>query len=431
MAATQLGMMAMGLVDIVMVGPLGTESLAAVSVGNSVFFALLILCLGVVQALDPLVAQAVGARDREAAGRHLWQGAWLAVFLGIPLTLLFIDCTWMFRLLAQEEAVSVLAGDYLAGRAYSILPFLVFAAGRSFLNGLGDTRPVMWVALGANAVNAAADWVLIYGNLGAPRLGVMGAGLATSIVRVCMLAAVFVLLARPHYAALRGRPAWPHLGHLRRIANVGLPIGGQLFLEVGLFATMSIFSGWLGARAQAAHQIALSLASFSFMAPLGLSMGATVRVGHAVGAGRLDAAERAGKVAIALGAAIMGTGAVFFLLFPRALSSIFSPEPEVLATSAVLVAIAGIFQVSDGVQVVATGCLRGAGDTRTPFWANALSHWALGVPLAWLLAFPGEMGVRGLWWGITASLTGVAVVETILFLRGGWRSLARLEAGPS
>lgn len=208
---------------------------------------------------------------------------------------------------------------------------------------------------------------------------------------------------------------------------VGLPIGGQLFLEVGLFATVSIFSGWLGAKAQAAHQIALSLASFSFMVPLGLSMGATVRVGQAVGAGNLDSAERAGKVAIGLGAVVMGTGAVLFLLFPRVLSSIFSPEPEVLAMSAVLVAIAGLFQVSDGVQVVATGCLRGTGDTRTPFWANAISHWVLGVPLAYALAFPLGFGVRGLWWGITVSLTGVAVVETILFLRGGWRKLGRLS----
>ncbi len=425
-SVTQLGMMAMGLVDTMLVGPLGSVSLAAVSVGNSVFFSVLIFCLGVVQALDPLIAQAIGGGRRPAAGRHVYQGAYLAVALALPLTLLFLRCEWIFRALGQAPEVSVQAAEYLAGRTWAVLPFLLFAVGRGLLNGLGDTRPVMWIALLSNGVNAVADWALIYGHFGLPRLGVEGAGLATSIVRWCMLGMLVAILLLERYRDLVRAPVLPDPAHLWTLVRVGLPIGGQLFLEVGLFATVSILSGWLGAKAQAAHQIALSLASFTFMAPLGLSMGATIRVGQAVGARRLDDAARAGRVAIGLGAAVMGTGAILFLSFARSLASIFSPEPAVLETAAGLVAIAGVFQVFDGVQVVATGCLRGAGDTQTPFVANAVSHWAIGVPLAWLLAFPLGMGVRGRWWGITVSLTVVALVESTLFLRGGWRRLAPL-----
>jgi multidrug resistance protein, MATE family len=422
----QLGMMTMGLVDILMVGPLGAEALAAVSLGNALFFALLIFCGGVLMALDTLVSQAVGAGEAGRAGALLWQGAWLALVLGLGLNLLFLDVEWVLVLLRQPEEVVGPTGDYLWARSFSAVPFLAFAACRGLLNGIGDTRPVMIVTLVANVVNLLADAVLIHGLLGAPALGVLGAGVATSVVRWFMLGAIVWVLRDPRYRRYDLSARRPGPAEVWRIFRLGLPIGAQFLVEVGLFSATGILVGWLGAIPLARHQIALTCASFTFMVPLGLGVAATVRVGHAVGRGDPVAAMIAGRAALALGLLSMIVPSLVFLLAPSLLARAFTADPEVIAGAATLLRIAAVFQLADGLQAVAAGCLRGAGDLRAPLVANLVSHWVVGLPLGAGLAFGLGWGTAGLWWGLTVALTLVALILAWRFLRGGWRRLSRL-----
>lgn len=424
--AAQIGMMAMGVTDTILVGPLGAAALAAVSVGSGIFFAVLVLFNGTVMALEPLVSQAFGAGEREKVGDHLWQGLWLAILFGLPLTFVFVDSEWIFHLLGQPPMVAKLAGEYLRGRALAVMPFLLFQAFRSMLNGIGKPRSVMVVTIVANVLNVPLDWALIYGHLGMPRLGVMGAGLATSGVRVFMIAAMLWIVTRPSMRGFRLHPRWPSRRRLLRLSWIGFPIGGQQFAEVAVFATASVMAGWLGTAAQAAHMIAMTLASTTFMVPLGLSMAATVRVGYEVGRGSVGGAAVAGRVAMALGAGFMALSALAFIFVPKPFALAFSPGPEVLSVSIGLIGIAGVFQIFDGLQITSAGCLRGAGDTRTPLYATVLSHWLVGLPLGYVLAFVLKLGVYGLWWGLTGGLVLVAVSQSALFLRGGWRRLGRL-----
>lgn len=424
---TQLGLMAMGIVDAVMVGPLGSAALAATSVGNGVFFTAAVFCMGVVMALDPMIAQAAGAGRYDRVGALVWQGIWVGLLMGVPLTLLFRESREVFVLLEQPPEVAQLASDYLGWRCFGATPFLVFVAFRALLNGMEDTLPIMYMTLVANLINAAVDWLFIYGKFGLPAMGVGGAGLATSVVRFGLLVAVvfYVLRARGLRRCRLGF-AGPERATIWRLTRLGTPIGAQLAIELAVFGVTAILAGWLGTQPQAAHQIAISLASLTFMVPLGLSTAASVRVGRHIGAGVWAAAMHAGKVALGLGAFTMGGAALCFLVIPEPLASIFSPEPEVLVLAGQLLMIAAAFQIFDGVQVVGQGCLRGAGDTRTALYTNLAAHWLVGIPFGYLLAFEFGLGVHGLWWGLTLSLGLVALTLTTMFLRGGWKKLARL-----
>ncbi len=425
---TQLGVMCMGLVDCAMVGPLGPDALAAVSIGGSLWFTAVSLLLGVVMALDPLISQAWGAGERGEVGAIFWQGNWVAVAAGSVLSLAFLDTSEAFRLLGQTDAVSELAGRYVHARAWSVLPFLFFAVGRSLLNGAGVTRPVMFIAVVANVFNYFADSALIQGRYGAPALGVDGAGLATTATQVAMVLALWAVLKAPRFAEIDLRMQRPNLRRMLGIVRLGLPIGGQLVTEFGVFAAAATIAGQVSALSLAAHQIALGLASFNYMVPLGLSIAASIRVGQAIGARDIAAAERAGRVALLLGGGAMAALGVVFLILPRQLASLFSPDLAVVALAVDLLRIAAAFQIFDGVQCVASGCLRGAGDTRAAFAANVLAHWFLGLPLGWLLAIELDLGVRGVWWGLVFSLGMAAVLLAWRFLRGSWRGIGRAVA---
>lgn len=425
---TQLGVMCMGLVDAAMVGPLGADALAAVSIGGSLWFTAASLLLGVVMALDPLVSQAWGAGERGEVGALYWQGIWVAASTGLVLSVAFLDTTAVFRLLGQTEAVSELAGIYVRGRVGSVLPFLLFAVGRSLLNGAGVTRPVMFIAVAANLFNYLADSALIEGRFGAPALGVQGAGLATTATQMAMMLALWAVLRTPRFAELDLRFRAPDPARMMAIVRLGLPIGGQLVAEFGVFAAAATIAGQVSALSLAAHQIAMGLASFNYMVPLGVSIAASIRVGQAVGAGDLDAADRAGRLALGLGGGVMAILGMVLLITPEPLAALFSPEAEVIETAVDLLRIAAAFQVFDGVQCVAGGCLRGAGDTRAAFAANVLAHWLIGLPLGWFFAMRLHMGVRGVWWGLVFSLGLASLLLAGRFLRGGWRELGRATA---
>lgn len=424
---TQLGTMAMSLVDIAMVAPLGADALAGVGIGNSIHWMTVTLLFGVLLALDPLISQAFGAKELDRVPQLAWQGAWIALFGGAAVGALHLGARWIFDALQQPDAVAAEATTYFGGLAAGVVPFLLFVVGRALLGGMSVTRPVMVITLAANGVNALADYALIQGNLGAPRLGVLGAGMATTTTRWAMVLALGIYLLR-YRDRLDLSIRRPELQRIRRILRLGMPIGLQNAAEFGVFAAAGTFAGWLGAEALAAHQVALNLAAFAFMVPVGVSVAAAIRVGQAIGAGDPAGAALAGRVAMALGAGFMALTGLFFVSFPALLAARFGGEAEVVELATGLLRIAAAFQVADGIQVVASGALRGAGDTHTAMVANLLAHWCFGLPLGYLLAFQADLGAFGLWWGLTGSLTLAAALLAGLFLRGGWQRLGRVHA---
>jgi MATE family multidrug resistance protein len=411
----EIGWMFMGIVDTIMVGPLGPAALGGVGVASSLFFAVGVFGMGALLGLDTVIAQAYGAGDHVACRRWLWQGLWLALALSVPLLGVLVWLTVNVDLVGSHPSVRSIIGSNLAILTPSLWALLVYAAVRRYLQALGLVRPLMFALVTANLVNFVGNWALIYGRLGMPALGTDGAAWATVAARVYM--AIVVVTAAvlhdrhthtPH--SLWRVPRAPAARDLRRLAALGLPAAAQISLEVGVFAMAAALASRLTPVALAAHQIALNLAGLTFMIPLGVSAAAAVRVGHAVGARQPDGVRRAGWVAIGGVVVVMSGTALLFLLAPRPLIGLFTRDAAVLATGASLLAVAGMFQIFDGLQVAATGVLRGLGDTHTPMVWNLIGHWAIGLPLGWWLCFRGGWGVVGLWLGLSTGLIIVALV---------------------
>jgi len=432
-AVAQVGMLTMGLVDTWFVGQLGPIPLAAVALAGALFFAVSVVAMGAIMALDPLVSQAFGARDAARCAAAWRAGRILALGLAPPL---FGWALAIEPILAAwgdfDPRVVRAAGDYVVPLATGALPFLLFAADRSFLHGLGDTRPAMVVAVLANVVNALLDYALIFGEWGAPAFGVAGSGLATGLCRWFMLLALHAWIYRPRYAPYRVAVGLP-TGLLRQAVRLGAPIGLTHGLEVGAFAAASVFMGLLGVVPLAAHQVAIKMASTTFMLAIALGTATGIRVGQAVGAGRPDAAARSGAIGLGLGLGAMAAAAVILLTGGRAIMASFTDDPEVVALGATLLAVAAAFQLSDGTQAIAAGALRGVGDTIWPMFANLGAHWLVGLPVGGLLVFQLDLGPTAVWWALASGLTVAAVVLVLRFrhvVRSA-RPLAEGEASAS
>ncbi len=427
---SSLSMMTMGFVDTLVVGRLGPVALAGVSLANAVFFTVLVFFAGILKAVEPTVAQAVGAGSRERACEAVWSGLWLAALVSVPLVLMFRDAEWLLSGLGAEPEVARLAAVYLAPRSLAVPAFLAFVSIQGLLHGLGRPRPVLAVALLANLVNGAADLLLVHGSFGLPALGVAGAGWATAASRWFMLVALAAFLLRrgvgPGFGSISFAPRRPRLRSLRRLVGAGLPIAGSILAEVSFFCGASVAVAWMGALAQAGHQIAMNLASFTFMVPLGLGTAAGVRVGQAVGRGDRDAAARAGRVALGLGTGFMAFAGVGFLAAPWWLARMFTDDAALIESAVPLIRLAGAFAVFDGAQAVAAGCLRGAGELRSPFVIGLLAYWAVGLPLGLGLAFGAGLGAAGLWIAFVVALGLAAVILVGRFLSGSWREAASL-----
>jgi MATE family multidrug resistance protein len=411
----ELGWMSMGLVDTLMVGPIGPEAIGAVGIGSSLFMGVCIFAMGLLLGLDTLVSQAFGAGRLDECHKWLVHGVALSLILSIPITLLVLGLASSLGVLGFHPDVLALARPYLTILAWSIPPLLVYASFRRYLQGMGVVRPVMIALATANVLNAFVNWVLIFGHLGAPAMGVRGSAWATVSARAVMCAWLLVVIVRRERGRRPGlfeTPLRIEAARMRRLVTLGLPAASQVTLEVGVFAAASALAARLPPAALAAHQIAINVASFTFMVPLGVASAGAVRVGQAVGRSDAAGAARAGWTALLFGTLFMACAASVFLLIPRALIGAFSEDVSVLQIGTSLLFVAAIFQLFDGLQGVATGVLRGLGDTRTPMLWNLAAHWFLGVPLGYTLCFTAGLGVVGLWWGLSLGLIicGVALV---------------------
>ncbi|MBX6365922.1 MAG: MATE family efflux transporter, partial [Gemmatimonadetes bacterium] len=407
--AVQVGLQAMGVVDTMMVGRLSARALAAVALGNLYFMAPANFGQGLLMALDPVVAQAVGARDDVAITRALQRGAILALLATVLVSLLLLPVRPMLVLLHQPAEVVPDAAAYVLVSLAGALPFFGFVLLRQTLQAMHRTRAIVWAIVAANLANAGLNWVLIFGHLGAPAMGPAGAAWASAAARWLMFLLLLLLgreALRGHMLPLR-RDALARAA-LGRMVRLGMPIGATMVLEYAAFAAVALLMGLLGTAAMAAHQVAISLASLTFMVPLGVAGAGAVLVGHAVGRGDPDGARRAAAAALVCGAAFMLFSALLFRAAPGLLARLYTDQPVVLAAAAALIPIAGVFQVFDGLQVVGVGVLRGVADTRAPLVVNLLGFWLVGMPVSIYFGFRTPAGPRGLWWGLVAGLAAVA-----------------------
>ncbi|CAA9305907.1 MAG: hypothetical protein AVDCRST_MAG68-821 [uncultured Gemmatimonadetes bacterium] len=423
--ASQLGGIAMNTTDTIMVGPLGATALAAAGLASAVQFTVFVMCNGVVMGMIPLVSQAFGAGDREECRRVLVQGLWIACALALPATLVSLSGRRLALLLGQAPDVALLAGDYLTALAPGVLPLMLFMAFRQYLEGMGVTRAAMWMTLGGVILNVLGNQALIWGVPGVVRpLGVVGSGVATTVVRWGMLAGMVAYILRtPELHPFRGISLRPVAERLRRIVGLGVPVGAQLGAEVGIFALSAVMMGWLGPVQLAAHQVTINVASTTYMVPLGASIAGSIRVGQHVGAGDWRAVHRAALATYVLALGFMGCCALIFVAAPEAVIGLYTRDPEILRIGATLLLLAALFQLFDGAQAAGICVLRGAGDTRVPMWITMIGYWGVGFPVAYLLGFRTSMAHAGIWMGLTASLAVVALlmglrVRQVLWAKG-------------
>ena len=416
----EVGWMAMGIVDTIMVGPLGPAAISAAGIGTSLHMGFAVFGMGVLLGLDTLVSQAFGARDIRDCHRWLFDGLTLALLMSVPVTAVCVALYFSLPVLGFHPEVRPLLERYFGVILLSTPILLMYAACRRYLQGMHIVTPVMFALVSANLINAGANWALIYGHLGMPALGVEGAAWATLFSRVYMLLVVGVSIwwydkQRAKEVGAAGTGLWhvPRIVdrlRLSRLLRLGLPAASQLVAEVGVFALATALAGTLDPISSASHQIALNLAGLAFMVPLGIGSAGAVRVGHAVGADDRVRASAAGWMAILLGTGFMVASGSLFVAMPRALIGLFTTDAAVLAVGTSLLYLAAVFQLFDGIQGVITGTLRGLGDTRTPMVVNLAAHWLLGLPVSYTLCFVVGWGVWGLWVGLSIGLIVTGIV---------------------
>jgi multidrug resistance protein, MATE family len=414
----EIGWIMMGIVDTIMVGPLGPAAIGAVGVGSTLFMTGAVFGIGLLMGLDTFVSQSYGAGRIQDCHRWLFNGVALGAMFSVPLMLAIAAMVMLLPRFGFHADVLVLIRPYIATLVWSALPLMLFAAFRRYLQAMNVVRPVMIALVTANLVNIAGNHVLVFGRYGFPELGVVGSAWATVIARVYLalfLLAVIVHRERKYSTGLHDVSMRSERERLARLLRLGLPAAAQISVEVGVFGAASALAGGVGPAAVAAHQIALNLASFTFMIPFGMASAGAVRVGQAVGRGDVAGVRAAGKAALLIGGGFMACAGVLFILLPRPLLHLFTDDPGVISIGLSLLAIAAIFQLFDGVQAVSTGLLRGLGDTHTAMVWHVIGHWMVGLPVGYALCFWKGWGVPGLWTGLSTGLIVVAVVLVTLW----------------
>ncbi len=428
----QLALMGLNFIDTVMAGRLGAAPLAAVAVGSSVWSSLNLFMLGTLLAVPPLVAELDGAGRRRRVAPFLAQALWVALGLGTAALLIAANLRPLLVVLRVQPEIVPVTMEYLQALCWGMPAWAVYLAVRFTSEGLGETRPILYLGLVGLPLNALANWLLMYGALGLPALGARGCGYATAIVWTAQAAGMALWVTRRreyrglHLLARFERPRPERIG---RILRLGLPIAVSLFVEGSIFTAVALVLSTLGTEVVAGHQVALNFCAITFMLPLGVSMAITVRVGGAVGRRDAAAVRFAAGVGIAMAMACQVLSAAVMLLAPRAVAGLYSRDPQVVAVAVELLFFAALFQLSDGLQVGAAGALRGVQDTRVPMLIVLVAYWLVGLPLGWLLTSVRGWGAAGMWVGLIAGLTAAAL---LLLLR--FRAVSRrlpYSAGPA
>jgi MATE family multidrug resistance protein len=430
LAGAQLAQSAVAFVDTVMMGWLGSQTIAAGGLGASTFNVLLITGIAIVSAVSPLTAEAYGAGQVKYVGRVVRQGLWVALLLALPVTLFLWNAGLLLRLTGQQPETVVLTETYLQAIAWGYFPALSFAVLRSYISSLSQTRPIIVVIVSGTLLNILANYVLMFGKFGLPALGLSGIGWASTLSLWSTFIALTVhILLQPQ---LRVYQAFARLYQFERrifgeLLRIGLPIGVLAISEAGLFTVTTFLMGRLGTTALAAHQIALQTAAMAFMIPLGVSFATTVRVGQQIGQGDRAGARLAGYVGIGLGAVCMAAMGVLMWTVPERIVSLYLDVDDranaaVVDLAKSLLGVAAVFQIVDGVQVTANGALRGLKDTYIPMMIGIFAYWGLGLISGYVLSSQLEWGGIGLWWGLAI---GLAVAATVLTWRFSTMRLAR------
>jgi MATE family multidrug resistance protein len=431
MALTQLSQIAMMATDLAFIGRLGNAAVAAAALAGTVYFVSFTIGMGLVSAVAPLAAQAFGARDSREVRRALRTGLWAALLISLPIMPFSLYGEPILLALGQAPAAAGLAQHYLFGLVWGVTPALWFMAIRGFMGAVNRPQPALWITLAAIPANALLVYPLIYGEWGFPRLELFGAGLATTTVNFgTVLASLWFATRRPPFRKYRvlGRIWRIDWRLMRRLVGIGAPISLSFMMEYGMFSAAALLMGLIGTTALAAHQVALQVTAILFMVPYGISMAATVRVGHAIGRDDPGAVKRAGFVAILLGVVLVASLTLAVVAGRFAIARLFFGVAEdasaAIALTANLLLVGSTFFIADGIQTIAAGSLRGMNDTRMPLLFAAISYWLIGFTLACLLGFQTALGAIGVWIGLSV---GTAIYATLLVLR--FRLLAsRLSA---
>lgn len=436
-AIAQGGQALMGLVDTLVMGHAGTSALASAGLGNGLFFAVSSFGMGLMMGLDPLLSQAIGARNESRARALLWQGGWLALAAGLVLWLLLLTTPAVLPWAGIVEPELQQTKDYLVWRAPCLPLMLAFMTVRTYLTSTANIRPLVVATLAANVVNLLADLLLVFGGAGLPEwtgplrlvpaLGVVGAAVDSVLCTALQLGIVLWAVRRMPAPATKPtrKPVW---ADLVQAARIGTPAGLHIAAEVGVFALAGVLAAGLGPASMGAHQIAISFASLTFTVAVGIGNAGSVRVGWAVGARDTPQARLSGFMAFASGAGFMALGGLIFAAFPLPLAKLAGAPDDVIPLVVPLLMVSAVFQVFDGVQGVGAGVLRGAGDTRFTFLANMVGHYVIGLPLTLVLGFKLGMGVVGIWWGLCAGLIAVALALLWRFHRVSAGTLRPLES---
>jgi multidrug resistance protein, MATE family len=429
LAIAELGWMAMGFVDTIMAGRIDAVSIGAGGVGHMLFFPIVVTGTGFLLGMDTLVSQAFGAHDDEDCRHTLINGLWLALALSPPVVAAFLATIPLLRGIHTNPEVMAVLAPYVRALSWGSPPLLFYTAFRRYLQARNIVRPVTFAVVSANLINFAGNWLLMYGNWGAPRMGLEGSGISTALSRmyIGLVLGIALLRDESRYGWPIFRMNWrPDWSRIRKLWRLGAPSAVQIGVEGAVFGMVTVLAAKLDAVSLAAHTIAVNVISITFMVPLGISSAAAVRVGQAVGRRDPEGAGIAGWTALALSAAFMGCAGLVLFAAPHLVARLYTSDATVIAVSGSLLWIAAFFQLFDGSQIVATGALRGLGDTRTPALVHFAGYWIFGMPIAYLLCFRYGWGVRGIWVGLTVALVLIGAV-----LIAAWQRALRYATGPA
>lgn len=414
----QLGIMMMGVVDTVMVGAVGAKSLAAASLAQSIFILVFIVGNGIALVVTPLVSISVGAQDYFQCNKLFRNSFWVNLILSFILTTINYFASDLLRYLNQPKDVVEMAIIYNKMLAFSLIPTFIFITYKQYIEGLSYTKPGMSFAILANFVNIFINWFFVFGNCGAPKMGLYGAAIGTTSARCFMAVGIIIYVNLSKNYKKYDKKVFKNdldFNIIKNILKVGLPGGLQYLFEAGAFTFAVIMVGWIGTSDIAAHQIAINLASISFMAALGFSAAGSIRVGNAYGSGNKAELRRAGFTAILLSTTIMATSGITFVIFNHSLPALFIKDTIVISKAASILIIAALFQLSDGIQAVGIGVLRGILDIKGPTVITFFSYWVIALPLGALLAFYFHLDLIGIWIGLLIGLLSSSTLLTVRF----------------